>query len=209
MLQISEFFCPSTQWMIEWYTLRFITSGRLSRSTWNKSIHELISLIKLKTNNNKDQICSFLTETLTNYFANHTMNLYDEEYSDCAGSWWWGGRSGVTCGKVGGGGGFDLIYLMFYDHLSAHSLLDKLGRWGWWWGGGWLARKARRHWVHQKYYIEIRPEAPRVWAKDLINCIPIYCHNWDCGLGKVQVRQAWGYLAGCKMSKQAPPTAGS
>ena len=38
-------------------------------------------------------------------------------------------------------------------------------------------------------YTEIRPEAPGVWAKDLINFIPIYCHHWDCGLGKVQVRQ--------------------
>ena len=40
------------------------------------------------------------------------------------------------------------------------------------------------------------PEAPGVWANDLINLIPMYCHHWDCGLGKVQVRQALGYLAG-------------
>ena len=39
-------------------------------------------------------------------------------------------------------------------------------------------------------YIKIRPEAPRVWTKDLINFIPIYCHHWDCGLRLVQVRQA-------------------
>ena len=38
--------------------------------------------------------------------------------------------------------------------------------------------------------------APGVWAKNLINLISIYCHHWDCRLGKVQVRQAWGYLAG-------------
>ena len=25
---------------------------------------------------------------------------------------------------------------------------------------------------------------------------PNYCHHWDCGLGKAQVRQAWGHLAG-------------
>ena len=30
-----------------------------------------------------------------------------------------------------------------------------------------------------------------MWTKDLINLIPICCHHWDCGLGKVQVRQAW------------------
>ena len=39
-------------------------------------------------------------------------------------------------------------------------------------------------------YIKIRPEAPGVWTKDLINFIPIYCHHWDCGLRPVQVRQA-------------------
>ena len=85
---------------------------------------------------------------------------------------------------------------MFYDHFSARSLLAKLGRWGWWWGWGWLERKARRHQIHQKDYIEIRPEAPGVWTKDLINFIPIYCHHWDCRLGPVQVRQAWEYLRG-------------
>ena len=44
--------------------------------------------------------------------------------------------------------------------------------------------------IHHKYYIEIRPKAPGVRAKDLINLIPIYCHQWDCGLGKVQVYEA-------------------
>ena len=34
----------------------------------------------------------------------------------------------------------------------------------------------------KKDYIEIRPEAPGVWTKDLINFIPMYCHHWDCGL---------------------------
>ena len=48
----------------------------------------------------------------------------------------------------------------------------------------------------QKDYIEIRPEAPGVWANDLINLIPIYCHHWDGGLWKVLVHQAWGHLAG-------------
>ena len=38
--------------------------------------------------------------------------------------------------------------------------------------------------MHQNDYFEIRPEAPGVWAKDLINLIPIYCHHWDCGLRK-------------------------
>ena len=42
---------------------------------------------------------------------------------------------------------------------------------------------------HQKDYVEIRPEAPGVLTKDLINVIPIYCHHWDCGLRQVQVRQ--------------------
>ena len=48
--------------------------------------------------------------------------------------------------------------------------------------------------------IEISPLAPGVWTKDLINFIPIYCHHWDCRLGPVQVRQAWGYLWGGEMS---------
>ena len=39
----------------------------------------------------------------------------------------------------------DWFYCMFYDHFSARSLLAKLGRWGRWWGWGWLERKARRH----------------------------------------------------------------
>ena len=54
--------------------------------------------------------------------------------------------------------------------------------------------------VHQKDYIEIRPETPGVWTKDFINFIPIYCHHWDCGLGQVHVRQARGYIRGCEMS---------
>ena len=40
--------------------------------------------------------------------------------------------------------------------------------------------------IHKKDYIEIRPETPGVWTKDLINVIPIYCHHWDCGLRQVQ-----------------------
>ena len=77
---------------------------------------------------------------------------------------------------------------MFYNHLSAHSLLancvdeddddDEVG----------LKEKPE-----DTRYIKIRPEAPGVRAKDLLNLIPIYCPHWDCGLGRgggVQVRQA-------------------
>ena len=48
--------------------------------------------------------------------------------------------------------------------------------------------------INQQYYIKIRPEAPGVWAKDLINVIKdlIIAIIGHYGLGKVQVRQAWG-----------------
>ena len=36
----------------------------------------------------------------------------------------------------------------------------------------WLERKARRHYVHQRDYIEIRPEAPGVCAKDHYRSTP-------------------------------------
>ena len=84
---------------------------------------------------------------------------------------------------------------MFYDHFSARSLLAKLGR-----EDEFGLKEKPEDTRYQKDYIEIRPEAPGVWTKNLINFIPIYCHHWDCGLGKVQVRQAWGYLRGCEMS---------
>ena len=48
-----------------------------------------------------------------------------------------------------------------------------------------LARKKSQ--IHQKDNIEIRPEAPGVRAKELDHN---FCLYWDCGLGKVQVRQA-------------------
>ena len=79
---------------------------------------------------------------------------------------------------------FDFIECFTTTFLRAHSWLnwveeddDEVG----------LKEKPQ---IHQKDYIEIRPEAPGVWTKDLINFIPIYCHHWDCGLRQVQVRQA-------------------
>ena len=109
-------------------------------------------------------------------------------------------------GRCARGSENGLILLNVLRPLFACSLLAKLGQWGWWWGWGWLETKARRH---QKDYIEIRPEAPGVWTKDLINFIPIYCHHWECRLGPVQVRQACEYLRGVKCSSRRPPTTGS
>ena len=102
------------------------------------------------------------------------------------------------------------FYWMFYDHFSARSLLAKLGRWGWWWWG-WLERKARRHSIHQKYYIKIRPEAPGVWTKDLHTYVlhPKLLHHWECGLRRVQVRQASSTYGGVKCPRRRPPTTGS
>ena len=42
------------------------------------------------------------------------------------------------------------IHWMFYDHLSAHSLLTKLGRWGWAW------KESQKTLDTYKYYIAIR-----------------------------------------------------
>ena len=81
------------------------------------------------------------------------------------------------------------IYWMFYEHLSAHSLLAKLFQWGWSMRMRLAWKKSQKTLDTSKDYIKIRPEAPRVRAKDLI---PNY---WDCGLGKVQVRHAWRNLA--------------
>ena len=82
-----------------------------------------------------------------------------------------------TDGRGGGGGRFDFIECFTTTFLHTHSWLnwvdedddeDEVG----------LKEK-----LHQKDYIEIRPEAPGMWTKDLINLIPIYCHHLDCGLG--------------------------
>ena len=84
---------------------------------------------------------------------------------------------------------FDFIECFTTTFLRAHSWLnwvdedddeDEVG----------LKEKPEDTRYIQKDYIEIRPEAPGVWTKDLINFIPIYCHHWDCRLGPVQVRQA-------------------
>ena len=44
------------------------------------------------------------------------------------------------------------MYWMFYDHLSAHSLLANLGRWGWLMRMRWTWKKARRHLIHNKLH---------------------------------------------------------
>ena len=47
---------------------------------------------------------------------------------------------------------------MLYDHLSANYWLNWIDEDDWW-GWVWLERKARRHKMHQKDYIKIRPKA--------------------------------------------------
>ena len=57
----------------------------------------------------------------------------------------------------------NIIYWMFYDHFSAHSLLAKLGRWGWlmmrlaW-------KKSQKTLDTWKDRIKMRPKASEVWA---------------------------------------------
>ena len=74
-----------------------------------------------------------------------------------------------------------------------------------WWGWGWLERKARRHLIHRKYYIKIRPEALGVRTMDLI---PNFAIIGNCWLWKVQVGHAWRRLAGwgVKNPAQVAPT---
>ena len=84
---------------------------------------------------------------------------------------------------------FDFIGCFTTTFLRAHSWLnwvyedddeDEVG----------LKEKPEDTRYIKKITSKIRPEAPGVWTKNLINFIPIYCHHWDCGLGQVQVRQA-------------------
>ena len=69
-------------------------------------------------------------------------NIYSNEKGDgwTEGKLWekgWGAGGGGDGERQEGGGAereareLDLIYWMFYDQLSAHSLVAKLGRWGW------------------------------------------------------------------------------
>ena len=57
------------------------------------------------------------------------------------------------------------FYWMFYVHLSAHSLLAKLGWWGWLMRMRLAWKKSQK--IHHKYYIKIRPEALGVRGKEL------------------------------------------
>ena len=84
----------------------------------------------------------------------------------------------------GGGGGF---IECFYDHLSAHLLLPKLGRWG---------RLMRdelglKEKPEDTRYIKIRPKTLVVRAKDLIPDFDIRVFNF--GSPQTQGRGAQGY----------------
>ena len=91
-----------------------------------------------------------------------------------------------------------------------HSLLAKLGRWGWLMRMRLAWKKSQKtidtSTISQKDYIEVRPEVPGVRAKDLIHNFAII-GNW--GFGKVQVRHAWRHLVeggGWNPSHVAPTT---
>ena len=80
--------------------------------------------------------------------------------------------------------------------------LAKLGRWGWWRGWGW---KARRRYIHQKDYVELRPESPGVWTKDLmnlINLLPSLGLRTQTSAGASSLRVptgVWNVLAGGRL----------
>ena len=72
------------------------------------------------------------------------------------------------------------FHWMFYDHLSAHPLLAKLGQWGWlrmrlsW-------KKSQKtldtsKWLHRNNNWSTGSVGKGTWSQ--------LCHYWDCGLGK-------------------------
>ena len=58
------------------------------------------------------------------------------------------------------------IYWMFYDHLSAHSLLTKLGRWVWLMRIRMRLAWRKSHWVH-KIYIQNWTQSTITWFPTL------------------------------------------
>ena len=81
---------------------------------------------------------------------------------------------------------------MLYDHLSAHSLLAKLGRWGW-------LMRMRLAWKKSQTTLDTSKRLHRIktWSTGSAGkeTCPNFCLHWDCGLGKVQVCQFWGWGA--------------
>ena len=80
---------------------------------------------------------------------------------------------------------------MFYDHLSAHSLLTKLGWWGWFMRLAWKKNQktldaSKR--LHQNKTRSTGSAGKGTWSQ--------FCHYWDCGLGKMQVHHTWRHLVG-------------
>ena len=84
---------------------------------------------------------------------------------------------------------------MFHDHLSAHSLLAKLGRWVWliFLRMRLAQKKSQKTLDRSNILHQNTTEAPGMQAKDWIHN---FCHYWDCGLGKVQIRHIWRHLVG-------------
>ena len=85
-----------------------------------------------------------------------------------------------------------LFVWMFYDHLSAHSLLAKLGRCGWLMRMRLACKKSQKTIDTSKRLNRHKTRSTGsankgTWSQRY--------HYWDCGLGKVQVRQVWRHLA--------------
>ena len=100
------------------------------------------------------------------------------------------------------------IYWIFYDHLSAHSLLAKLGRWGWLMRMKLAWQKSKKTLDISKDYIELRrPEALGVREKDLIPTLPLLGlrTRGNAGASRLKVKAPGGGGGG---SGQVVPTTG-
>ena len=95
----------------------------------------------------------------------------------------------VTLGKVGVG----LIDWMFYDHLSAHSLLAKLGRWGWLMRMRLAWKKSQKTLDTSKRLHQNKTLSTGSAGKGLNLNFAII---GTADSGKVQVHHTWRHLAG-------------
>ena len=82
---------------------------------------------------------------------------------------------------------------MFYEHLSAHSLLAKLGRCGWLMRMRLACKKSQKTQDTYKYYIDIRPEAPGMRAKEL------YPNFTIIGTADLAPSGVWNVPARCRL----------
>ena len=101
--------------------------------------------------------------------------------------------------------GFIECFTTTFLHTQ-HSLLTKLGRWGWLMRM-WLACKKSQNTLDTSKRLDWnKTRSTRSAGKGLDSQL---CYNWKCALGKVQVHHAWRHLAGRWNPSQVAATTGS